>query len=644
MAIEADLRVSSLVNGGPASTVEVPPNVLDAVFPFVLICSPDGVVLDLNQAPTVLSGLRRQDILGRRLGTLPWWSHSPQERHRIEDALRRAALGEKVSMEITVRRLSGGIMYVEAALVPLRDEAGAVRKIVASGVDVTARHEAQAALAASEARLADAQRVAHVGSWEWDVARDTVTWSDELYRIYGLEKGQFAGTFEAFAARVHPDDLPYTRDVIQKALRNSTAFAYDHRVLRPDGSARMLHTRGEVIAGPDAAPARIVGCCWDISERWQAMRSLERSVSLLRSTLEATGDGILVIDLAGEIVAFNQRYLEQWGIPREVAAAGQERALLSLIRDQLEDPQAFTTKMWSLQADPAAESRDVMRLKDGRVFERYSGPQRLEGEIIGRVWSFRDVTQRERLLHEAEAARRDLQGSHDQLRALAARLEEIREEERRLIAREIHDQIGQALTALKLDVGWVHARMHEACPDPNVERGVSARIDRINRTLDETLDTARRVSTELRPAVLDDLGLAAALEWQAQEFESRTGVRVRLELPGPEEKAVDPTRALVLFRILQEALTNVSRHAGAREVHVRLVHGDSALSMTVDDDGRGIAPAALTQTRSLGLAGMRERAFVVGGRVQVAAREGGGTRVTVELPPAPSPIRPGGAA
>src|SRR5262249_54037006 len=161
--------------------------------------------------------------------------------------------------------------------------------------------------ARSERRLAEAQRVAHVGSWEWDVASNRVTWSDELHRIYGLEPGQFDGTYQAFLARVYPEDRPHTETIVRQTLENATAVVYDHRIGRPDGSVRMLHTRAEVVADADGRPLRMTGSCWDVTDRWQFTRRLERSVSLLRSSLEATADGLLVVDRSGAISAFNKR-------------------------------------------------------------------------------------------------------------------------------------------------------------------------------------------------------------------------------------------------------------------------------------------------------------------------------------------------
>jgi len=269
---------------------------------------------------------------------------------------------------------------------------------IAASIDVTERREAEERLARSETRLLNAQRAAHVGSWEWDVSTDVVTWSPELFRIYGISPAEFDGTYQSFLTRVHREDLEKTKNTIFEALRAGKSFVYDHRVVRPDWSVRMLHTRGDVVTDDHGKVVRLVGSCWDVTDRWEADQALQRSVSLLRATLESTADGLLVVDRTGRIEAFNRRFLAMWNIPEELADHRDDIELQNRVLEQLEDSAAFQLRVEELYRHPEAESLDVVRFKDGRIFERYSQPQRLGTELVGRVWSFRDVTERERLL------------------------------------------------------------------------------------------------------------------------------------------------------------------------------------------------------------------------------------------------------
>jgi PAS domain S-box-containing protein len=273
-----------------------------------------------------------------------------------------------------------------------------------SGVVVVAHEQSESErerLVRSEARLANAQRIARIGSWEWDVTSNAVTWSNEMHRIYGLEPGQFGGTYEAFLARVFSEDKSHTESVVFDAYRTAKPFVYDHRIVRPNGEIRMLHTRGEVVTDDKGRPLRLTGSCWDITDRWMAEEQLARSVSLWRASLESTADGILVVDREEKVQAYNQRLLDLWGLSPAAVERCSFEALLQLVHCQIENGEACLKRVIELRAQPDAESFDQLRFHDGRVFERYSRPQRIGDQVVGRVWSYRDVTDREGLLRRA---------------------------------------------------------------------------------------------------------------------------------------------------------------------------------------------------------------------------------------------------
>ena len=210
----------------------------------------------------------------------------------------------------------------------------------------------------------------------------------------------------------------------------------------------------------------------------------------------------------------------------------------------------------------------------------------------------------------------------EQLRALAARLQSVREEERKRVAREIHDQLGQVLTAVKIDLSAVVREL----PADQANRTSS-----ILKLVDETIQSVRRISTELRPGILDDLGLVDAVEWAGEDFEARTGTKCRLDLP-EDDISVDPEQATAVFRIFQETLTNVARHADASQIEVRLAKDDRDLTLEVHDNGGGIPEDKLANGESLGILGMRERALLLGGEFTISGGPGEGTTVRVRIP------------
>ncbi len=257
-----------------------------------------------------------------------------------------------------------------------------------------------------------------------------------------------------------------------------------------------------------------------------------------------------------------------------------------------------------------------------------SGPRWLSATVchIGRperdrarfAYITEDITERKR----AEQA---LKGSLDQLHALSARLHSIREEEQTRLAREVHDELGQSLTGLQLGLTWLGGKL-----DPQQHR-LQEKVKALLALVGTTIESVRRISATLRPAMLDDLGLIAAMEWQMRTFEGSTGIPCTVS-SNIEKINLDQMRAMAVFRILQESLTNVARHAGATKVRVAFMQMERLLVLVIQDDGKGIAENVVSDRRSLGLISMRERAYACGGTITVSRPLGGGTVVTVRIP------------
>jgi len=242
-----------------------------------------------------------------------------------------------------------------------------------------------------------------------------------------------------------------------------------------------------------------------------------------------------------------------------------------------------------------------------------------QGRIAGHFGIQRDVTDKYK---ENEQIRT----SREQLRALATRLQRVREEERTEVARNIHDELGQALTGLKLDISWMKSRLPR-------DHAMMEQCGSVIQRIDQTLTAVRRIATSLRPSVLDQLGLAAALEWQGQEFRARTSIEVEMDV-STDGALIPDDLGSSAFRILQESLTNVARHANATRVTIRLQATSSVLRLEVKDNGVGISTHCLeaTDTKSLGVIGMRERALACGGELDICPNANGGTTVSLRVP------------
>jgi PAS domain S-box-containing protein len=370
----------------------------------------------------------------------------------------------------------------------------------------------------------------------------------------------------------------------------------------------------------------VAGVAFDITDRRLAENAVRESEERLGLINLATNDAIWDWDLTTNGLWFGRGFETLFWYAREEIAPMIEAWTSRLhpndrdrVVSSIEAALAAGNKSWS------AEYR--FRRRDGSyadVFDRgYVIHDPKTKKPVRMVGSMMDVSERRR-------AQEQLQESRAALRMLAARQHEVREGERTRIAREIHDTLGQALTALKLQLAAAQSAASHEAP------ALGDRLTETAHMVDELVKTVRRIATELRPPILDQLGLPAAVEWLAQDFTRRTGITCAPTLR-PTEGAINQDLATALFRIVQEALTNVSLHAGATRVDVDLGIKSGCVSLEVRDDGRGITEAAATGPGSLGILGMRERAAALGGVLEVSPRSGGGTRVAAWFPPNPTP-------
>jgi signal transduction histidine kinase len=241
-----------------------------------------------------------------------------------------------------------------------------------------------------------------------------------------------------------------------------------------------------------------------------------------------------------------------------------------------------------------------------------------DGEIAGVICSSIDIT-------EQKQAEEEIRSSREQLRNLVARLQSAREEERRLIAREIHDELGQTLTVLKMDLFWLAKRM------PKDQRPFHEKTKSMSKLIDKTIQRIKKISAELRPGLLDYLGLPAAIEWEAEEFQNRTGIKCEVNIDS-EDIIMEQDHSTAIFRIFQETLANVARHANAKRIKVSLKEKAGKLELRVRDNGKGITEKQISDPKSFGLIGMRERAQFLGGEVKIMGVQDKGTTITTTVP------------
>jgi PAS domain S-box-containing protein len=232
--------------------------------------------------------------------------------------------------------------------------------------------------------------------YDYDVPSGGIEWSGAVREITGFEPEEFGADISAWKRLIHPEDRPKTIKRLSAAIKGSRKFVAEYRMRTKDGSYRHIRDAGIFLKAKNGRGTRMVGTLTDISESKASAEALEHSLSLLQATLESTADGILVVDKNDDVETINQNFLTMWRVPPPLQKAPKDALLLNYVLTQLKDPEAFLAKVKKLYAHPSEESYDVLEFKDGRIFERYSKPQRVKTKIIGRVWSFRDVTEARR--------------------------------------------------------------------------------------------------------------------------------------------------------------------------------------------------------------------------------------------------------
>ena len=525
-----------------------------------------------------------------------------------EHSKRHSALAQSTMMFV------GGASLVVLAFVL---GAGGVYKL-----DLSRRQRTEEALKASEAKQGLIMQTLSVASYSARASRnfETLWVSDNIDVICGFPGTVFLQDADFWISRIHPIDRERVLLAFQR-LTETGAVHVEYRWQIVDGTYRWFLDNAVLQKNPDGTASEIVGIWLDITRQKEIEATLRQTNDQLTALIHASPVGIVILDAVGNCELWNPaaerifgwREDEVLGHPLPTVAPEQSEEHRNL-RELVMKDKAFTdleVVRYKKDGTPVSISLSTAPLRD------------TSGAISGVLGLMADMTQRKQVALE-------LSHSRDQLRALATRLVSVREEEGTRIAREVHDELGQALTSLKLDLSLMARRL--SLPETGASRlQLLERVQGTMQLLERTIQTVRMIATALRPPVLDELGLAAALEWQTRDFEKRTGIRCEWSMP-LTPIPIGPDQATALFRIYQEILTNVMRHAQATNIRVHYNISAGWLVLEVRDNGQGISDSNLANRNSLGLLGMRERAAQWGGDVSIVGAEGKGTTVTVRLP------------
>jgi PAS domain S-box-containing protein len=440
---------------------------------------------------------------------------------------------------------------------------------------------------------------------------------------------------------------PEILELCREALRTDTSVELGEFLWPSEGTGPLVYS---LRAFPLSGNCVLV-TLEDITARKSVERELHEGEERFRLLVRGVRDyGILMLDRNGYILSWNEGAERLKGY-REAEIVGKHFSVFYLPEDVHDGKPEANLKAavangncedegWRVRKDGSRFWANVVitALRDGR------------GELCGFAKVTRDVAERrkrEEALWEANeklelrlkqraaellrvngklrAEVKERERAQEKYRALAMRQEQVREDERTHVAREMHDELGQICTALKMDLAWIAQRL------PEEQGRLRERTESALTLVTHLIQSVRRISAELRPSTLDSLGLVSAMEWQAQEFQLRTGIPCRIVLP-EQEVALDPERATAIFRIFQETLTNIARHAKATSVQATVVLSQENVLLVVHDNGKGFDASSALSRGSPGLLGMQERAYLIGGQFKISSAPESGTTVSVQIP------------
>jgi PAS domain S-box-containing protein len=515
--------------------------------------------------------------------------------------------------EIKNKAKDGSFYWVDTTIVPFLTNDGKPRQYVAIRTDITERKQAEETQQASEARfrrLADSNAQ---GVIFWNTRGEITGANDAFLNLVGYTREDLTAGRIKWAKMTPPEYADCHRPKIKEIAATGVCGPLEKEFVRKDGVRVPVLIGGAILEDSrDEGVSFVI----DLTTRKRA----EGSLKLFRALIDQSNDGFEVVDPdTGRFLDVNETSCRQSGYTRE--------ELLSMRVPDIEavavDFSSWPKLVKEIRRAGFKIHEGRHRRKDGSTFPIEISVRYVKLDRDYLIAVVRDITERK----QAEEA---FKNSQSQMRALSVRLQSVREEESERIAREIHDELGQALTTLDMDLIWLQQKL-ETEKSPLLHSQFKRRTRTTRSLLEATVRSVQRISAELRPAMLDDLGLSATLEWQADEFGNRTGIRCRWRSK-PVTARLNRDQATALFRIFQEILTNVARHARARSVSLKLVQSHCELILEVVDDGKGFNEGKLLAHKSLGLLGMRERAAFIGGRFEVCSALGKGTKITVTVP------------
>jgi PAS domain S-box-containing protein len=577
-----------------------------------------GTIVEANLRAGTLLGVNRNELIGGSLARFVASDDLDIFHRHCQEVLKTAT---PQSCEVRLQKNVGAPSYVYLKSLAVHDEPGHITHWRTALLDATERKRAEEELRGSEARLRAILDNSPGMVFLKDLEGRYLHANRQFECAFNMTYQQIVGkTDEAIFV---PEEAAAFRVNDLKVLQAGVPLEFEEVATHDDGPHTSIVSKFPLYGG-DGKPYALCGISTDITDRKRMEETVRQSEERYRSIFENAVEGIFQTTIEGKYVAVNPALARMYGYdsPEDMIAT------ITDIASQLYvDPGRRDEFICLMQVQEEVTGFEALVYrKDGSIIwisENVRIRRDQAGVFVGYEGTVDNITER-------KLANERLSATLEEVRLLSGRLATVQEEERTRIARELHDELGVGLTCLKIDLSRLHTMASEgagAGPRKKAEDKIRSMIEQI----DTTIASVQRLVTELRPAVLDDLGLVAAIEWQCQDFQKRTGIPCTC-VTSADDIAMERERATAIFRICQEALTNTVRHANATAVTIKLESRSESLRLVVADNGVGIPDTKISNRESLGLLGMRERVALFRGDITIQGGPGKGTTITVCLP------------
>ena len=577
-----------------------------------------GTIVEVNLRAETLFGINRKELIGQSFTRFIARSDAGTFQRHSQEVLKT---GTRQTCEVHLRTKGDASCCVHLESLAVHDETGRITHWRTALLDITERKRAEEELRESEARL----RAILDNSPGMVFLKDTegryLHVNRQFERAFHITGEQVVGkTDEDIFA---PEQAAAFRANDLKVLQAGGPLEFEEVAIHDGGPHTSIVSKFPLYGG-DGKPYALCGITTDITERKRVEEKLMQSEERYRSIFENAVEGIFQTTLDGKYVAVNPALARMYGYdsPEDMIPT------ITDIASQLYvDPGRRNEFIRLMQAQEEVTGFEALVYrKDGSfiwISENVRTRRDQAGVLIGYEGTVEHITER-------KLAEERLRATLEEVRMLSGRLATVEEEERTRIARELHDELGVGLTCLKIDLSRLVTIVGDGV-NAHARANLDDKVRSMVEQVDSTIASVQRLVTQLRPALLDNLGLVAAIEWQCHDFQKRTGIPCTC-VTSADDIAMEPERATALFRICQEALTNTARHAQATAVTIKLESHHDSLQLVVADNGVGIPNTKVSDRRSLGLLGMKERATLFGGEVTIQGHPDKGTTIIACLP------------